>query len=58
MMSNHTHINLKPSKPIMSMIKVYLANLLSGDYGIETFTRDSVDCLAIYLYQGNSICIQ
>lgn len=58
MMKDHAALNLKPSKAMMSMIRIYLANLLTADHGIEAFTRDSLDCLAIYVYQGIRLTIQ
>lgn len=58
MIKEHAPLHLKPSKPIMSMIRIYLANLLSADHGVESFTRDSLDCLAIYVYQGTRPSIQ
>lgn len=40
-----------PSKTILSMLRIYIANFLMSENGIESFTKESIDCLAIYIYK-------
>lgn len=44
-------------KPLLSMLRIYIVNKLVSEYGADTFTRDSIDCIAIHIYQSREIDI-
>jgi hypothetical protein len=50
------HVPL-PSKPVLSMFRIYVANLLMAEYGIDTFSKEAIDCLVMHLYKCISLPI-
>jgi hypothetical protein len=54
-MSNISNLYVPPLRnpELMSILRIHIANCLASRYGIQNFTRDSIEELALHIYQCN-----